>query len=231
MQQAKPRGVKIAPSFLTADVSRLAEEVRAVEAAGADQLHIDIMDGHFVPPITFGTLVVKAVRKLTHLPLDIHMMVERPERHLEPFAEAGGDILNVHVEACPDVGRVLAQIKNLGRRAGVCLNPKTPLAAIEYVLPDADQVIVMGVEPGWGGQPLQPDTLPKMRSLRSLLDERGLSTDIEIDGGVKIGNAASCVAAGASILVAGSVVFNDKASPAENMRALREALAQVQTTA
>jgi ribulose-phosphate 3-epimerase len=217
--------VKIAPSFLTADVGRLAEEVRAVEAAGADQLHIDIMDGHFVPPITFGTLVVEAVKKVAHLPLDIHMMVERPERHLESFAEAGGDILNVHVEACPQIGQVLAQIKNLGRRAGVCLNPGTPLSAIEDVLGESDQVILMGVEPGWGGQPFLPATLPKMRRLRGILDERGLPADIEIDGGVKIGNAASCAAAGATILVAGSVVFNDKASVAESMRALREALA------
>jgi ribulose-phosphate 3-epimerase len=206
-------------------VGRLAEEVHAVEAAGADQLHIDIMDGHFVPPITFGTLVVAAVRKLSALPLDIHMMVERPERHLESFAEAGGDILNVHVEACSEVGQVLAQIKGLGRRAGVCLNPGTPLSAIEDVLVQSDQVIVMGVEPGWGGQPLLPGTLPKMQRLRGMLDERGLPADIEIDGGVKIGNAAACAAAGASILVAGSVVFNQQASVAENMRALRQALA------
>jgi ribulose-phosphate 3-epimerase len=223
--------VKIAPSFLTADVGRLAEEVRAVEAAGADQLHIDIMDGHFVPPITFGTLVVEAVKKVARLPLDIHMMVERPERHLESFAEAGGDILNVHVEACPQIDHVLAQIKELGRRAGVCLNPGTPLSAIESVLPASDQVIVMGVEPGWGGQPLMPGTLPKMRRLRSMLDERGLPADIEIDGGVKIGNVAACAAAGASILVAGSVVFNDRTSVAENMRALREELAAAEARA
>lgn len=223
--------MKIAPSFLTADVSRLAEEVRAVEAAGADQLHIDIMDGHFVPPITFGTLVVEAVKKVAHLPLDIHMMVERPERHLESFADAGGDILNVHVEACPHIDQVLAQIRGLGRRAGVCLNPGTPLSAIESVLSASDQVIVMGVEPGWGGQPLMPGTLPKMRRLRGMLDERGLPADIEIDGGVKIGNVAACAAAGASILVAGSVVFNDQASVAENMRALREALANADARA
>ena len=217
--------IKIAPSFLTADLGRLAEEVRAVEAAGADYLHLDVMDGHFVPPITFGALVIEAVRKVTSLPLDVHLMIEQPERQLEAFAEAGGDILNVHVEACPDLQPMLEKIKALGHRAGVCLNPDTPISAIEAVLEEADQIIVMGVNPGWGGQPFIPETLPKIRQLRALLDERGLSPDIEIDGGVKVNNAASCVQAGAGVLVAESVVFNDKASVAENMRALREVLA------
>lgn len=226
MKQPASGSVKIAPSFLTADIGRLAEEVRAVEAAGADYLHLDVMDGHFVPPITFGTLVVEAVRAVSHLPLDIHLMIEQPERHVESFAEAGGDILNVHVEACAHVDGVLKQIKELRTRAGVCLNPDTPLSAIEEALPDADQVIVMGVNPGWGGQAFIPSTLPKVERLRSLLDERGLAPDIEIDGGVKVGNAAACVQAGAGVLVAGSSVFNDKASVAENMQVLREALAE-----
>ncbi len=216
--------VKIAPSFLTADFGRLAEEVRAVEAAGADYLHLDVMDGRFVPPITFGTLVVEAVRAVSRLPLDVHLMIEQPERHVEAFAQAGGDILNVHVEACAHVHRVLQQIKTLGPRAGVCLNPGTPLSAIEQVLPDADQVIVMAVNPGWGGQAFIPSTLPKVERLRSILDERGLAADIEIDGGVKAGNAAVCAQAGAKVLVAGSSVFNDNASVAENMQALRQAL-------
>ncbi len=223
--------MKIAPSFLTADMSRLGEEVRAAEAAGADYLHLDVMDGRFVPPITFGELVIEAVRKITRLPLDVHLMIEQPERHLEAFAEAGGDILNIHVEACPDPRPVLEAIKALDRRAGVCLNPDTPISAIEAVLGEADQIIVMGVNPGWGGQPLQPGTLPKVRSLRSLLDERGLSPDIEIDGGVKMGNAAACAEAGARVLVAGSVVFNDEASVAENMAALRQALAGIEAGA
>ncbi len=217
--------IKIAPSFLTADLGRLAEEVRAVEAAGADYLHLDVMDGHFVPPITFGAMLVEAVRKVTRLPLDVHLMVERPERQLEAFVQAGSDILNVHVEACPNIHRVLRQIKELGCRAGVCLNPETSVSAIEDVLDDADQIIVMGVNPGWGGQAFIPETLPKVRRLRSLLDERDLTPDIEIDGGVKVDNAVACVEAGALVLVAGSAVFNDEASVAENMAALRQVLA------
>ncbi len=217
--------IKIATSFLTADLARLADEVRAVEAAGADELHLDVMDGHFVPPITFGALVVQAIRKVTRLPLDVHLMVERPERQLEAFAQAGADILNVHVEACADLPRILAQIRSLGCRAGVCLNPPTPVTAVEHVLYQVDQVMVMGVNPGWGGQPLIPTTLPKVRELRALLDQRGLSPEIEIDGGVKVQNCRACVEAGANVLVAGSAVFNEHASVAENMRALREAIA------
>jgi len=220
--------IKIAPSFLTADVGRLADEVRAVEGAGADYLHLDVMDGHFVPPITFGEAVIEAIRKITRLPLDVHLMIEQPERHVEPFAKAGSDILNVHVEACEHVHGVLAQIKALGRRAGVCVSPATPLSAIEEVLGECDQVIVMGVNPGWGGQRLIPETLPKIRRLRAMLDERGVSPDIEIDGGVKAGNAADCVRAGACVLVAGSSVFNSDASVGENMRGLRAAIARVE---
>ena len=216
--------VKIAPSFLTADIARIEDEVRAVEAAGADVLHLDVMDGHFVPPITFGELVIEAIRKITSLPLDVHLMIEQPERHIESFAEAGSDILSVHVEACPNVRQVLGQIKALEKRAGVCVSPQTPLSAIEDVLHAVDQVIVMGVNPGWGGQKLIPETLPKISRLRAMLAERHVSPDIELDGGVKIANVAGCVRAGASVLVAGSVVFNDEASVADNMRALREAL-------
>jgi len=233
--------IKIAPSFLTADLARLSDEVRAVEAAGADYLHLDVMDGHFVPPISFGPIVVEAIRRVTTLPLDIHLMVEQPERQLESFAQAaagakpagGGPairdahdtILTVHVEACPDLPAIAQQIKSLNCRAGVGLSPDTPISAIEGVLDIADQVLVMGVQPGWGGQALIPATLPKLRDLRALLNERGLATDIEIDGGVKIDNAASCAQAGASVLVAGSVVFNDAAPVADNMAALRSSLA------
>ncbi len=246
--------IKIAPSFLTADLARLAGEVRAVEQAGADYLHLDIMDGHFVPPISFGPIVVEAIRRVTTLPLDIHLMIEHPERQLEAFAQAAGakpagggtaitkagsspagggpatsdardTILNVHVEACPDLPAVVQQIKDLNCRAGVGLSPGTPISAIESVLDAAGQVLVMGVQPGWGGQALIPATLTKLRDLRALLNERGLSTDIEIDGGVKIDNAASCAQAGANVLVAGSVIFNDAAPVADNMAALRNALA------
>ena len=219
--------IKIAPSILTADLARLADEVRAVERAGADYLHLDVMDGHFVPPITFGALVVAAIHKITRLPLDVHLMVEHPERHLEHFAEAGAHILNVHVEACDDLPAVLAQVRSLGCRAGVCVSPPTPLSAIEHVLDQADQVMVMGVNPGWGGQSLIPETLPKLRELRALLERRGLQPDVEIDGGVKLHNCLACVEAGANVLVTGSVVFNDEASVDENMRALHAALAGV----
>lgn len=222
--------IKIAPSILTADLARLAEEVRAVEEAGADWLHLDVMDGHFVPPITFGALVVAAIHKVTRLPLDVHLMIEHPEHHLEDFARAGASVLNVHVEACDDLPAVLAQIRSLGCRAGVCISPPTPLSAIEHVLGQVDQVLVMGVNPGWGGQAFIPQTLPKVRELRSLLDQRGLRPDIEIDGGVKVHNCVACVEAGANVLVAGSVVFNDEAPVAQNMRTLRAALAQVEVS-
>ncbi|MEX2159747.1 MAG: ribulose-phosphate 3-epimerase [Dehalococcoidia bacterium] len=217
--------VKIAPSFLTADIARLEDEVRAVGAAGADLLHLDVMDGHFVPPITFGQLMIEAIRKITSLPLDVHLMIEQPERHIESFASAGSDILSVHIEACPNVRQVLEQIKLLDKRAGVCISPQTPLSAIEHVLGEADQIVVMGVNPGWGGQQLIPETLPKIEQLRAILAERNVSPDIELDGGVKVANAGACVRAGASVLVAGSVVFNDEASVADNMRALRHAIA------
>ena len=218
--------VKIAPSFLTADMGQLAGEVRAAEAAGADYLHLDVMDGHFVPPITFGTLVIEAIRRLTSLPLDVHLMVEQPERHVEAFARAGSDIISVHIEAAPQAQTVLKQIRSLDCRSGICLNPDTPLSAIEKALAEADQVVVMAVNPGWGGQPFIQSTLPKVQRLRAMLDERGLSPDIEIDGGVKSGNVGSCAQAGATVLVAGSAVFNGEASVDDNMRGLRRALAE-----
>ncbi|MCH7579860.1 MAG: ribulose-phosphate 3-epimerase [Chloroflexi bacterium] len=223
--------IKIAPSFLTADLGRIADEVRAVEAAGADYLHLDVMDGHFVPPISFGAIVIEAINKVTDLPLDVHLMIEQPERQLESFAAAGADILNVHAEVCDDLPAIIAQIKALGCRAGVGLNPETAISAIAASMEEIDQVLVMGVHPGWGGQALIPETIEKIRDLRARLNERGLGTDIEIDGGVKVHNAAECAAAGANVLVAGSVVFNDNASVADSMRDLREALAAVEREA
>ncbi|MCH8009717.1 MAG: ribulose-phosphate 3-epimerase [Chloroflexi bacterium] len=231
MERKRATTIKIAPSFLTADLGRIADEVRAVEAAGADYLHLDVMDGHFVPPISFGAIVIEAINKVTDLPLDVHLMIEQPERQLESFAEAGADILNVHAEVCDDLPAIIAQIKALGCRAGVGLNPETAISAIAASMEEIDQVLVMGVHPGWGGQALIPETIEKIRDLRARLNERGLGTDIEIDGGVKVHNAAECAAAGANVLVAGSVVFNDNASVADSMRDLREALAAVEREA
>ncbi len=217
------RVVKLAPSILTADFGRLADEVRAAEAGGADYLHLDVMDGRFVPNITFGPLVIEALRKVTKLPFDVHLMIVEPERHLHAFAELA-DILNVHVEVCPHLHRTLEQIRNLGVRPGVCLNPSTPVAAIEEVLPDVDQVMVMTINPGWGGQRMIERMLEKVARVRRLVDERGLPVEIEIDGGVRVDNVPRCVAAGADVLVCGSSVYNDEATPAENLAALRGAI-------
>jgi ribulose-phosphate 3-epimerase len=221
------RQVKIAPSILSADFARLGEQVKEAEAAGAHRIHIDVMDGRFVPVISMGLPIVEAVRRVTSLPLDIHLMVMEPERHIEAFMEAGGDIINVHVEAATHLHRIVQQVKGRGRLAGVCLNPATPLSAVEAILPDVDQVVVMSVNPGYAGQPFIPSALDKMRRLRRLLDELGLEVDIEVDGGVSPETAPACVAAGATALVAASAIFNDRASVAENMARLQAALAEM----
>jgi len=221
--------IKLAPSILTADFGRIDEQIRDVEAGGADYLHLDVMDGHFVPPITFGPLVVEAVRKATRLPLDIHLMIEQPERQLDAFAAAGADIINFHVEATPHADRLLHQIQAMRKRAGICINPATPLAAIEHVLDVADQVMVMMINPGWGGQKLIPSMLGKVRDLRAMLDARGLKPDIELDGGVKANNASACVEAGGNVLACGSSVYNSEASPQVNLRVLRQALTATAT--
>lgn len=223
-------GIKLAPSLLTADFGRLAEQIREAEAGGADYIHLDVMDGQFVPPITFGPIVVEMVRKVTTLPLDIHLMIEHPERQFEAFAEAGGDIINFHVEATPHADRLLRSIHAMRKRAGICINPATPLSAIEDVLDVADQVMVMMINPGWGGQKLLPSTIAKVRRLRDMLDERSLSPDIEVDGGVKVNNVAACIDAGADVMVCGSSVYNTDASPQMNLKALREAAAKATAT-
>jgi len=216
--------VKIAPSILTADFGRITDEVRAAAEGGADYIHLDVMDGHFVPVITFGPSLVAAVRKAVNITLDVHLMVEHPEDQIEAFRDAGGDILNVHVEATPHIHRVIGEIRRLGARAGVTLNPGTPISAIEELLGDVDQVMVMAVNPGWGGQSFIEASLPKVQRLRAELGRRGLSVDIEVDGGVNLSTGPRCVAAGANVLVAGSFVYNDRGSVAANLKALRSAL-------
>lgn len=220
-------GIKLAPSILTADFGVLAEQIRAAEQGGADYMHLDVMDGRFVPPITFGPLVVEAVRRSTRLPLDVHLMIVEPEAQFEAFVEAGADIVNFHVEATRHVDRLLRRVQAMGKRAGVCLNPGTSLSAIEEVVDVADQVMLMAINPGWGGQPLIPSMIDKLRRLRAMLDARGLSPDVEVDGGVKTNNIGACVAAGANVLVCGSSVYNAKASPEDNLRELRAAAMQV----
>ncbi|MFW6369081.1 MAG: ribulose-phosphate 3-epimerase [Myxococcota bacterium] len=202
-----PSRVAIAPSILSADFGRLAEEVGAVERAGADLVHVDVMDGHFVPNITIGPLVVAAVRQATSLPLDVHLMIEEPERYVEAFAAAGADILTVHVETCPHLHRVLQQIREAGAKPAVVLNPHTPLEMIDHVLEDVEMVLLMSVNPGFGGQSFIPAVLPKIEALAGRISRRGLDVDIEVDGGIKLANSGSIASAGATILVAGSAVF------------------------
>jgi ribulose-phosphate 3-epimerase len=220
------RPVKIAPSILSADFARLGEQVQATEAAGADYIHVDVMDGRFVPTMTFGPLIVQSLRPVTRLPIDVHLMIEMPERQIPAFAEAGADILIVHVETCPHLHRTIEQIKGLGVKAGVCLNPATPLVSLEEILPDVDMVLVMSVNPGFGGQSYLPASSAKITRLRRLLDNRGLSNvDVGVDGGIKANNAAAVVAAGANVLVVGSAVFNQTSSVADNIAQLRQQLA------
>lgn len=202
--------IKIAPSILSADFSRLCEEINAVEAAGADLIHVDVMDGHFVPNITIGPLIVQAVRKCTKLPLDVHLMITNPELYVADFAKAGADILTVHVETGFHLNRLAHQIRDLGVKAAVSLNPATSLAALDYVLEDVDMVLIMSVNPGFGGQAFIPSALDKIAKLRKRIDGLGLKVDIEVDGGVKADNAAEIIKAGADILVAGSAVFGAK---------------------
>jgi ribulose-phosphate 3-epimerase len=197
----------IAPSLLSADFGRLAEEVRAVEAAGADMLHVDVMDGRFVPNITIGPLVVSAIRKVSTAPLDVHLMIVEPERYIEEFAKAGADVITVHAEATPHLQRAVARIRELGKKAGVSLNPSTSLSAIEWVLTDVDLVLIMSVNPGFGGQAFLPSSLGKIELLRTQLTRAGLHVDIQVDGGIKADNVGEVVAAGANVIVSGSGIF------------------------
>ncbi len=197
----------IAPSILSADFSCLGEEIQAVQEAGAHWIHIDVMDGQFVPNITIGPLVVKAIRKKTNLPLDVHLMIVQPERYLTDFAQAGADILTVHVEACPHLHRTLQQIRALGKKAGVALNPHTPIEMVENILSEVDLILVMSVNPGFGGQSFIHSALPKIERLRSMIDASGFSIDLEIDGGIDPQTSEKVSNAGANVLVAGSAIF------------------------
>ncbi|MEI6427891.1 MAG: ribulose-phosphate 3-epimerase [Pseudanabaena sp. ELA607] len=222
LNSSAPKSTVIAPSILSADFSRLGDEIRAIDAAGADWVHVDVMDGRFVPNITIGPLIVEAIRPVTTKPLDVHLMIVEPEKFVPDFAKAGADIITVHAEhtACPHLHRNLSQIKELGKMAGVSLNPSTPLSMIEYVLELCDLVLIMSVNPGFGGQSFIPNVLPKITKLRQMCDDRGLNPWIEVDGGLKANNTWQVLEAGANAVVAGSAVFKapDYAAAIEGIR-------------
>ncbi|MDY7077694.1 MAG: ribulose-phosphate 3-epimerase [Chloroflexota bacterium] len=223
--------VSIEASILSADFARLGEQAREAKAAGVEAIQVDVMDGRFVPDITFGPGVVRALRQLVSVPLDVHLMIVEPERHLSAFADAGADRLIVHQETCPHLHYVLQSIRKLGVEAGVSLNPGTPLSVLEEVLDLADLVQVMTVNPGWGGQPFLHSQLDKIRRLRHVLSERGLDIPIAVDGGINPTTAPLVVSAGATVLVAGSSIYNDKASVIENVATLRAAASSPATGA
>jgi ribulose-phosphate 3-epimerase len=218
--------VKIAPSILSADFSLLGREVKDVEKAGADYIHIDVMDGHFVPNITIGPLIVEAIRPVTSLHFDVHLMIENPENYIQNFVHAGADYISVHVEACKHLHRTIHQIKETGVRAGVVLNPATPVEMIRDVLTDVDLVLLMTVNPGFGGQKFIPNVLKKIEKVRRWRDEQNLHFEIEVDGGINAETAKLCVAAGADVLVAGSYIFNNK-DRRESIESIRQSISDL----
>jgi ribulose-phosphate 3-epimerase len=215
---------KIAPSILSADFSRLREEVKAVEEAGAELIHVDVMDGHFVPNITIGPLVVEALKRLTSLPLDVHLMIEKPERYIEAFAQAGSSWITFHAEVCSRLGQMIKRVRNLNMRPGVVLNPPTPLKALYRILDEVDLVLLMSVNPGFGGQSFKPATLKKVERLRRIIDQNRYALEIEVDGGIKIENIGEVSRAGADIFVLGTGIFKTK-DYQETFRKLREEIA------
>ncbi len=216
--------MKIAPSILSCDFSRLADEIQTVESGGADWIHVDVMDGHFVPNITIGPIITAGARKATDLPLDVHLMIEQPDRYLEAFVDAGADWLTVHAEACTHLHRTVQRIRELGARAGVAINPATPLASLTDVVPYIDLLLVMSVNPGFGGQSYISASTTKVRDARTLLDEMGSTAELEVDGGVDAGNVGELQAAGASVVVAGSAVYGHVDGAAAGVRLIRDAL-------
>jgi ribulose-phosphate 3-epimerase len=215
--------IKLAPSILSADFARLGEQIDEVARAGADYIHIDVMDGHFVPNITIGAPVVASIRRVTNLPLDVHLMIEHPERYISDFARAGADIITVHVEASPHLHGTIQAIKELGVKAGVSLNPATPLSTIEEFIALVDLVLIMSVNPGFGGQSFIPEAIPKIADMRRVLEDRGSSAELEVDGGITADNVPDMVKAGADVLVAGNSVFRAPEGIGRAMQILREA--------
>jgi ribulose-phosphate 3-epimerase len=214
--------VRLAPSVLSADFAQLGDDIRAAERGGADLIHVDVMDGHFVPNITIGPPVVRAIKRVAKVPLDVHLMIEEPDRYLDDFVEAGAAMISVHVEVLPHLHRTLSYIKKLGAKAGVVLNPSTPVIAIENVAGDVDFVLVMSVNPGFGGQSFIPRSVEKIRQVRTLLDHAGSAAPIEVDGGIDLNTIRTVVAAGAELIVAGQAVFGGR-QPEQAVRALKEA--------
>ena len=213
--------IKIAPSILSADFARLGEEVRAIDTAGADYIHVDVMDGHFVPNLTIGPVVISSLRPHSKLPFDVHLMIEKPELSIESYAKAGADIITVHAEACVHLERTLALIKSFGKKAGVSLVPSTPTSTLEYVMNDVDLILVMTVNPGFGGQSFIPSQLEKIKTLRTMIGKTGRNIDLEVDGGINPETAKQVIAAGANVLVAGSAVFTKDGDYKKNIASLR----------
>lgn len=218
--------LKLSPSVLSADFGHLAEDIQIIDQAGIEYIHLDVMDGSFVPNISFGAPVIKSVRPVSDKVFDVHLMIDEPVRFLQDYKNCGADIVTVHAEACKHLHRTIAAIKELGMKAGVALNPATPLSVLDYVLEDVDMILIMSVNPGFGGQKFIPSSLRKITETRALLNSRGLQTDIQVDGGVTLSNVAEIIQAGANVLVAGSAVF--KGDKVENVKAFHKIFSEIQ---